>query len=232
MRRRRWTWALFAVGAGVLAVPAGSLSSLETTDTSGFRLKPPVAFADFRMTDRHEGPYVGVPKCAGGPAAPNCLRSTRPDAPGPGITPEDADRIVKGATGTGADYTRLSKYPEFQDTLVFRGLQGEVSDPGAAARRMLRSIERNEQVPFRQSPDMEWQLSAESFPIEGAPEAVMICRSSGYSELFGTEIVGWRSETCVWADRSTVAATRTQGIDLKELAALTAELHRTARVRR
>ncbi|WP_189532809.1 hypothetical protein [Streptomyces roseolilacinus] len=191
-----------------------------------------MAFADFRMTDRLEESYVGEVGCAGEPAAPDCLRSTRADATGPGITPEDADRIVRNATGTGADYIRRSEAPESQNILVFRGLQGEVPDPERAARRMMRLIEKDEQVPFRRGPHVQRSGPYRDFPVEGAPGAVMICQDSDYSEVIGTEISSWSDATCIWADRSTVAATRGHGIRLDELAALTAELHGTARVRR
>jgi hypothetical protein len=60
----------------------------------------------------------------------------------------------------------------------------------------------------------------------------MICRDSSSSEVVETEIVSWMDATCVWADQTTVAATRGHDVSLKELAVLTAELHRTARVRR
>lgn len=233
MGRRRWTLALLAVGVCVLAVPAGSRSSGPpgVMDTRGFRLDPPVAFGDFHMTEGYEGSYVGVVECAGEPADSDCLWKARSNMASPGITPEDADRIVRNATGTGADYIRRSEAPESRNTLVFRGLQGEIRDPEGAARRMMRSIERNEQVPFLQGSHTEWSGPAQDFRIDSAPGAVMICRNSQYSELFETEIVSWMEAICVWADQSTVAAIRGYDVSLDELAVLTAELHRTARVR-
>ncbi|MEV5442143.1 hypothetical protein AB0N23_06285 [Streptomyces sp. NPDC052644] len=234
MPRSRWSWALPAVCAGLLAVPAGSGASGPSAvmDSRGFRLEPPVAFADFRMTGRVEGSYVGPVRCAGQAAGSTCPGTPSPQAAGPGITPEDAGRVVGDATGTGADYMCRSEIPESQNILVFRPLQGEVPHPEEAARRMMRSIERDEQVPFRQGPHTSWSGPARHFPIEGAPGAVMICWDRAYSEPLGTEIASWMDATCVWADHRTVAATRGHSIRVEDLAVLTAELRRAARVRR
>ncbi|UUS32243.1 MULTISPECIES: hypothetical protein [Streptomyces] len=201
-------------------------------DTRGFRLDPPVAFADFRMTERYKGSYVGVVGGVVGCAGEewDCLKDwsyvTRP-----GITPEDADRIVRNAVGTGANYIRRSDIPEAQNRLVFRALQGDVPDPEGAARRMMRSIERNEQVPFQLGPHTKWAWPAQHSRIEGAPGTAMICRHSRYSEVAGTEIASSVDATCVWADHSTVAAIKGYDMPLDDLADLAAELHRTARVR-
>ncbi|MFF8383838.1 hypothetical protein ACF053_09350 [Streptomyces kanasensis] len=149
----------------------------------------------------------------------------------PGITPEDADRIVGNATGTGANYERRSEFPEAQNRLVVRALHGEVPDPEGAARRMMRSIERNEQVPFQVGPHTEWVGPARYSRVEGTPGTALICRDSRYSEVVGVEIVSSRQATCVWADRSTVAAIKGYDITPDELVDLVAEFHRTARAR-
>jgi hypothetical protein len=199
-------------------------------DTRGSRLDPPTAIADFRITERYKGSYIGVVECADEHADADCLKD-RSNVTRPGITPEDADRIVANATGTGADYERRSEFPEAQNRLVVRALHGEIPDPEGAARRMMRSIERNEQVPFRLGPHTEWAGPARYSRIEGTPGTAMICRDSLYSEVVGVEIVSSQEATCVWADQSTVAAIRGYDIRVDELTDLAAALHRTARAR-
>jgi hypothetical protein len=224
-----------AAGVAALAVLAGCLHSATSddppeADTRGHRLAPPDRVGDYRAERVFRDTYVGRISCAGQPSDADCaLYAT--EVRGVGITPGDADRIVRGAVGGGALY-RLGE-PDAKDAayMSLRGLQGEVPDPHAAVKLMFRSLRAGQHHSFRPG---AWDGPPRSFPLDGFAGAVMTCRRAVTVDETAAEPAQRRDEEvyCVWADHSTVAFVNRPGGSLPEAADLTAELYRTARVRR
>ncbi|WP_228984027.1 hypothetical protein [Streptomyces sp. DH12] len=226
---------LLASGVAALAVLTGCLYSATSddqpeADTRGHRLAPPDRVGDHRAERASRDTYVGRTSCAGQPSDADCaLYAT--EVRGVGITPGDADRIVRGAVGGGALY-RLGE-PDAKDAsyMSFRGLQGAVPDPRAAVKPMFRSLRAGQHHSFRLG---AWDGPPRSFPLDGFAGAVMTCRRTVTVVGTAADAAQRRDEEvyCVWADHSTVAFVNLPGGSLTEAAGLTAELYRTARVRR
>ncbi|KUH39995.1 MULTISPECIES: hypothetical protein [Streptomyces] len=227
---------LTVAGAAALAVLAGFLLHTATSgeaeaDTRGHRLAPPDRVGDYRAERVFRDTYVGRIRCSDQPSDTDCeLYAT--EVRGIGITPGDADRIARGAVGSGALYRQGEPDAKDASYMSFRGLQGRVADPGAAVGRMFRSLRANEHYSFRFG---AWDGPPRSFPLPGFEGAVMTCRRAVTVKETATDPAHRRTEEevyCVWADHSTVAFVNRPGGSLTETADLTAELYRTARVRR
>ncbi|OEJ97608.1 hypothetical protein J116_027295 [Streptomyces thermolilacinus SPC6] len=226
---------MLAAGTAALAVFAGcthvALSErAEPVGTRGYRLAPPKSVGPFKAEYLYGDTYVGVVDCAGAPSDADCYIGAT-EVGGIGIAPRDANRIIAGATGTGANY--WGREPRMKGRyFFFRGLQGNVPHPEKALRAMLRSIHRKEQEPFRDT-GVKWDGPARPVSFPGYEGAVMWCREGG--ELSKAVDSGTVTRDpvarCVWADHSTVVATESDS-SVTELVELTRELHRTARVRK
>ncbi|WP_405999500.1 hypothetical protein [Streptomyces sp. NBC_00829] len=195
-------------------------------DTRGYKLDPPRSVDDYVVLG-NDLSYVGIVDCAGEPSDADCVQGET-EVKGTGITPRDADRIVRNASGTGAEYAVggwRSNGTTGGKQLTFRGLWGEIHAPEKAVARFLRSAGKGEQIPFH---GIKWVGQEKEFDLDGYDGAVMTCRNAVYGN--------GENETprafCVWADHSTVAATEHSRISLPELAELTADLYRTSRVRK
>ncbi|MEU2181500.1 hypothetical protein [Streptomyces thermolilacinus] len=225
--------AMLAAGAAALAVFAGCAhvavsGKTEPVDTRGYRLAPPKSVGPFKAEYLYGDTYVGVIDCDDAPSDADCYIGAT-EGGGIGITPRDANRIIAGATGTGADYWQ--REPDMKGRyFYFRGLQGNVPDPEKALRAMLRSIHRKEQEPFSDA-GVKWDGPARPVRFPGYEGAVMWCRKGEKLLKDGRTVTGDPVARCVWADHSTVVATQSDS-SVTELVELTRELHRTARVRK
>ncbi|CAL9279584.1 hypothetical protein [Streptomyces sp. SudanB25_2051] len=227
--------AMLAAGTAALAVfavcvHAAASERSERVDTRGYRLAPPRSVGGMPQKRSFGDTYVGVVDCEGQPSDADCHQA-QTEVWGIGITPRDAHRIIAGATGTGADYRRGEPGAVGSRYLAFRGLQGPVPDPEAALRRMVLSISRDEQPVFGDY-GVRWAGPFRPFPLSGYDRAVMECRQGEYrhTSVYDGSVTRIPRSLCVWADRGTVAATESN-VSVRELAKLTAELHRTARVK-
>ncbi|MFF4230238.1 hypothetical protein [Streptomyces sp. NPDC001820] len=236
MSTGRLRTALIAVGVGALLVLAGSgcTAFSEEADTRGYKLAPPRLVGEYKENRRFGNTYVGIVDCAGQPSDADCY-AAKTEVWGIGVEPNDANRIVEKATGTGADYVLGDVNAEGARYLVFRGLQGRIPDPDKAVARMFRSIEKSEQFPFSFSfSDTKWVGGPKTFDLEGFKGAVMKCRKSLHTvkNVYDGTVTRTPHVVCVWADHSTVAATELRHATAPELADLTAELYRTSRVKK
>lgn len=227
--------AMLAAGTAALAVFAGCAhvavsGKTEPVDTRGYRLAPPKSVGPFKAEYLYGDTYVGVIDCDDAPSDADCYIGAT-EGGGIGITPRDANRIIAGATGTGATYR--GQEPEVKGRyFMFRGLQGNVPDPEKALRAMLRSLHRKEQQPFYDG-GVKWDGPARPVPFPGYEGAVMWCRKGeeAYKDATSGTVTRDPVARCVWADHSTVVATESDS-SVTELVELTRELHRTARVRK
>ncbi|GAA3377679.1 hypothetical protein GCM10020367_54290 [Streptomyces sannanensis] len=206
--------------AGVVALAAlvGGCTTAGA-DTRGYKLAPPRSVGEY---EKRSGDfrYVGKIDCAGQPSDADCYQGAT-EVIGIGISPRDANRIVRNASGTGA-YYRSGPPEGAADTkwLAFRGLQGDIPEPDQAVDRFFRSIAKREQVPFRGIKLVRGTV--EDFGIGGYDGAVMRCRKAKGTYNGAPEAV------CVWADHSTVAAVNAP-LSMSELADLTRQLYKTSR---
>ncbi|MFI2350567.1 hypothetical protein ACH492_26700 [Streptomyces sp. NPDC019443] len=128
---------------------------------------------------------------------------------------------MERASGTGNYYSSGPEGKPGTKGLLFRGLWGEVPDPGEAVDRFFRSIEKGEQVPFH---GITITGQAEEFDLDRFDGALMRCRKSKWTSD------GEPVALCVWADHSTVAGVYASRISLSELADLASRLYKTSRV--
>ncbi|MEU7568433.1 hypothetical protein AB0A99_20990 [Streptomyces fradiae] len=224
--------ALLLAGTAALAVFAGCLHTAaseraERVDTRGYRLVPPRSLGGMPWSTGLLERYVGVVDCAGAPSDADCYQG-QTEVLGIGISPSDANRIVPGAVGSGANYHPPGD--EYVRYVAFRGLQGRVSDPEKALRRMIDSLHRGEQMPFPPA-SLRWDGPYRTVPLGPYDGAVMKCRQGEEVHVqAGRPERRTPNNRCVWADRSTVAVTEAD-LPVRKLAELTAELYRTARVK-
>ncbi|MCS0638428.1 hypothetical protein NX801_22780 [Streptomyces sp. LP05-1] len=210
---------------------SGCTAASEEADTRGYRLAPPRSVGEYKEYRRYGNIHVGTVDCAGEPTDADCY-AAKTELRGIGIEPDDANRIVHEATGTGADYVTGGLDADGTRHLVFRGLQGQIPDPGEAVARMFRSIEKDERFPF--SFDYtKWVGGPETFELENSADAVMRCRKRlhTFKDVYRNSVTRTPGVICVWADHSTVAATGLLNASPSRPAELTAELYRTSRVR-
>ncbi|MDQ0938451.1 hypothetical protein [Streptomyces sp. V1I1] len=104
MRAARRKTGLIVAGAAALAVLAGGVYTMTypEADTRGYMLDPPRSVGEYVVLG-NDLSYVGIVDCAGEPSDADCFQGET-EVKGTGITPRDAGRIVRNASGTGADY--------------------------------------------------------------------------------------------------------------------------------
>jgi hypothetical protein len=206
-----------------LALLAGGCTSGPAADTRGYRLKPPPSVDEYKKrTFWPDASYVGKIDCAGQPSDADCYQGAT-EVRGIGISPADANRIVKHASGTGNYYSWGPEGEPGTKGLLFRGLWGEIPDPGEAVDRFLRSIKKGEQLPFS---GITITGQTKEFDLDGFDGALMRCQEPKKTGDNAPKTL------CVWADHSTVAGVSASQISLSELADLTSRLYKTSRVKK
>ncbi|MFI1396082.1 hypothetical protein [Streptomyces sp. NPDC020681] len=203
---------LAAIGGVLYAQHARGVAE----DTRGYKLTPPTSVGEFKKLGRDKD-YLGAFNCIGATSDSDCELAAR-EVNGNGMERSDARAIgITNVSGTGADYrVGTEDEPAQQKWVTFRGLSGQVADPGKAVERSFRSIKNGEQYPFSWGKQVG---SPKTVELDGFKGARMKCQDR-------------EAPICVWADHSTVAATQSDDLSLSELASLTAELYKTSRTKR